>query len=151
MYWTAMLAARRGSPTLLAIIRQIVSNVQARYYGPPRGVDHADLYITGRGMLTEVLRRETPRGLRSSCRLHVSQMWKVNIPESKVRETTGRKRVIAEVDEDVHRAMRSCDNCDSYGSLFQRHQVYCSERGPRCQFSVTPLPPAERYASLVVS
>lgn len=134
-YWNGMLAARKHDPTLLAVIKQIISNVQNRYY-PPASL-HADLNITGPGALTSVLLGgPSERRPRDRCRLTVHS-WR---PKSMQVVALPTHEVLADLDEEEHEAMRHCPDCDDYGSLFEQHMVYCSDAGPRCNFSFpTPL------------
>jgi len=140
-YMNAMLAARRHDPTLLAVIRRVISNVQERYY-PPASL-HADLNITGPGTLTSVLLGGPPEGRpRARCRLTVqpNSMQVVALPNHEV---------LADLDAGQHEAMRHCPECDDYGSLFKQHMVYCSDAGPRCNFSFPTPPRAAGFWSYV--
>jgi hypothetical protein len=134
-YMNGLLAARKHDPTLLAVIRRIISNVQDRYY-PPASL-HADLNITGPGALTSVLLGGPPeRRPRAGCRLKVLS-WR---PKNIQVVALPTHEVLADLDEREHEAMRHCPECDDYGPLFAQHMVYCSEAGPKCNFSL-PTPP----------
>jgi len=154
VYWTAMLAARKHNPTLLAVIKRIISNTQERWY-PPSWLLHSDLETTGPGMLTSVLRAQPPAARpRVSCRLtgtpsglevvrgprDLSRSYRLAHPDS----------VVAVADNSEHAAMRSCRDCDSYADLYKRHQVYCSEPGPECKFTSFVALLAAPYWSYVV-
>jgi hypothetical protein len=155
VYWTAMLAARKHNPTLLAVIKRIISNTQEHWY-PADYLLHSDLETTGPGMLTSVLRAQPPAARpRVSCKL--------TGPPSDLEVVRGTRElpkwyrkahkdsVVAVADNSEHIAMRACKDCDSYADLYKRHQVYCSEPGPECKFSsFIALSPAAPYWSYVV-
>lgn len=119
-YWNAMLAAPKRSPMLLAIIRKIIDNVEKRMY-PDRGA-HSDLFITSPGAYTDALTSYDGQP-HCVCQLHHSL---------EIRKSDSGGKVVAEVDDKIHQAMRSCPTCNIYGDLFNIHQVYCDEEGPPC-------------------
>lgn len=152
-YWNAMLAARRHNPTLLALIRRIISNVDQRYYPPGPLAGAGSMNITGPGMLTSVLRGLPPEERpRVSCRLAVTQgraqvlRGARLIPSNEITP----QDVVAEADDRVHQRMKTCKDCDKYQVLFSQHSVYCSEPGPMCRFSLLALPATKGYWSYVV-
>lgn len=131
-YVASVIFARRGDPVLEAIIRRIVANVESRYYGET-GNPHADLDITGPGVLTRVL---AERGFRphADCRRHGDEV--LLYPEGAVQMVQ---------DAAAHDAMRECADCNVYGRLFQAHAVYCDEPAlkgagdPCVKHAVSPL------------
>jgi len=156
VYWTAMLAARRHNPTLLAVIKRIISNAQEHWYPTNWLLQKGDLEVTGPGMLTSVLRAQPPAARpRASCKL-TGTPSKLEVVrgthELPLRyQEAHPDSLVAVADNSEHQAMRTCRNCDSYSDLYKRHQVYCSEPGPECKFSsFIALSPAAPYWSYVV-
>merc|ERR1719291_1658678 len=154
-----MLAARKHNPTLLAVIKRIVSNAQEHYYPPNYSPDsdQGDLETTGPGMLTSVLRAQPPAARpRVSCKLTGTPSELEVVKGSRELPRWYRKAhpdsVVAVADNSEHHGMRTCRDCDSYANLYKRHQVYCSEPGPECKFSTSfiSLLPAAPYWSYVV-
>lgn len=156
VYWTAMLAARKHNPTLLAIIERMISNAQEHWY-PSNWLQHSDLEITGPGMLTSVLRAQpVARRPRVTCKLTGTPSELEVVRGDRELPRWYRKAhpdsLVAVADNSEHQAMRTCRDCDSYADLYKRHQVYCSEPGPECRFSAAfiTVPPVAPYWSYVV-
>jgi hypothetical protein len=132
-YWNAMLAARKHNPTLLTVIKRIISNVQEHWYPASSAVYPGVLDITGPGVLTSVLRGE-PATARPRVRCQMRQQGKTKHME--VRSTMSQD-VVAAADDSEHEAMRACEDCESYQDLYRKHEVYCGEPGPECKFSAS--------------
>jgi len=163
VYWTAMLAARKHNPTLLAVIKRIISNAQEHWY-PPKYLLQPYLEITGPGMLTSVLRAQ-PRAARPrvSCKLTWTSLrrpgaaGRLEVVRGTRELSIGYRKahpdsVVAVADRSEHRAMKTCKDCDAYEDLYNRHQVYCNEPGPECKFStsfVTSSPAAPFWSYVV--
>ncbi|CAK0900935.1 unnamed protein product [Prorocentrum cordatum] len=156
VYWTAMLAARKHNPTLLAIIERMISNAQDLdwHWYPSNWLQHSDLEITGPGMLTSVLRAQpVARRPRVTCKLTGTPSELEVVRGDRELPRWYRKAhpdsLVAVADNSEHQAMRTCRDCDSYADLYKRHQVYCSEPGPECRFSAAfiTVPPVAPYWS----
>lgn len=124
-YWNAMLAAPRRSELLLTIIQKIIHNVQRRWYPKDAPFGHDDLFITSPGAYSDALHEYKGGMAHAVCQLESGGSIIANVSDTD-------RKVVGEIDQDVHESMRSCATCNSYSELFQLGQVYCDEPGPPC-------------------
>merc|ERR1740129_1233304 len=122
VYWNGMVAAQPKSAVLADAIKKMVSNINSHFYGPGLRVVLPELYITGPGMLTDVI-HESNVGMRNDC------FWNHSAPYAPFQLfMKDSNAAIGEVNEAVHHMM----NGGVYHLYWRNHSVYCDEPGHPC-------------------
>eukprot|EP00747_Dinoflagellata_sp_TGD_P183123 gnl/TRDRNA2_/TRDRNA2_37820_c1_seq1.p1 gnl/TRDRNA2_/TRDRNA2_37820_c1~~gnl/TRDRNA2_/TRDRNA2_37820_c1_seq1.p1 ORF type:complete len:465 (-),score=60.82 gnl/TRDRNA2_/TRDRNA2_37820_c1_seq1:174-1400(-) len=141
---TMMLAAPAGSTPLLRVIRKIIENVASRSYFKHKG-HHADLFITGPGAYYEGLigrfarkpnetqqQGSLPRAVEEGSSWPPDGVW-IGCTQEVDAIWSGDQK-LADYDENIHRRMKHCRQCNDYSWLYQHDQVYCEQEGVLCSF-----------------
>mmetsp|Transcript_17191 Transcript_17191/g.39079 ORF Transcript_17191/g.39079 Transcript_17191/m.39079 type:complete len:311 (+) Transcript_17191:76-1008(+) len=125
-YGTPVLAARQESPIMLAAIRQVVANIETRYYGPRKGRyppshPNPQLCITGPCALTQAIEEGGfDPTLKCKLILHTSR-------HDDEAVTLSDNTIFVRAMPAVHEGMEKCTTCNNYRTLFDLHSVYCDE------------------------
>mmetsp|Transcript_47667 Transcript_47667/g.102041 ORF Transcript_47667/g.102041 Transcript_47667/m.102041 type:complete len:318 (-) Transcript_47667:103-1056(-) len=127
-YGTPVLAARQESPIMLAAIRQVVANIETRYYGPRKGRyppshPNPQLCITGPCALTQAI-EEGGFHPHVTCQ---QEDWDDSRADFRFVSLGPEPVTLMVFDKTMHNAMRTCRNCNSYEYVFLFHAVYCDE------------------------